>query len=748
MRVRNLSFASRSGSRVVKGLVLLTVLLSICSLSSAQTGTEGTTSKMTQPGAPAGSYSLSGFENVNLYNGNLNFNLPLVKIGGRGKAQSSINLAIDSAKWEVERDPTDSGNSEGPKIRRLANGVFESSELTAAQQMFCDNDSGVTSFPPFDMCLVNLINGSVVNNFDLWTTGMNLPPGGYYFSYWVRESTMPRPGYNPGLMYARTGKLWNTYSTRLFFTASDGTEHELRDQATEGKPIYHPSGSWVSRGQVFLSQDGAGLRFVSSTAINDNTAGQYIDGEHEGKRVSGTLYFPDGTKYEINDGDVSQIKDIDGNKITYTYNVFHKVTSIVDSMGRQVVIGYNNPANDQNDADLIFDTISTQTSSTGWQTIKIYKTKLEKALRSGFSLMTYEQMWGDFTTQQQLPTTIYDPAGVITKVELPDQRVYRLFYTPYNEIARIELPTGGAFEYDFPGPVYQWGTIFRPIIERRVYASGSSANNDHFNSKQKYIRHDPVGTFPDIASKVTVEEYTGSTSTEASHLNSKTDHYFYGLPNMVSHKLYPKWDEGREYKTELFTSNDTLKQRTENQWVNPMTVPWGDIRVGKRTRVKSVTSTIFEGGQSLASKVEYGYDDDSVTNNKIDEWTYDFGVGVPGRLIKHSITSYLQVNIYHNNFNYTDPSIYMLALPESIKLYDVKYNGTETLISQNEIRYDEAPSQSLTCPGTVTGWENPDAGNPPYPAKTRGNPTSTRVWNSTDDNWILTQVELTASVIR
>src|SRR6266851_5790441 len=35
------------------------------------------------PGAPAGSYALSGFDNVNLYNGNLNFSLPLLKIGGR-----------------------------------------------------------------------------------------------------------------------------------------------------------------------------------------------------------------------------------------------------------------------------------------------------------------------------------------------------------------------------------------------------------------------------------------------------------------------------------------------------------------------------------------------------------------------------------------------------------------------------------------------------------------------------------------
>ena len=49
--------------------------------AAAQTGTksatDGTTPLGMTPGAPAGSYALSGFDNVNLYNGHLNFSLPL-----------------------------------------------------------------------------------------------------------------------------------------------------------------------------------------------------------------------------------------------------------------------------------------------------------------------------------------------------------------------------------------------------------------------------------------------------------------------------------------------------------------------------------------------------------------------------------------------------------------------------------------------------------------------------------------------
>ncbi|HEY3104509.1 MAG TPA: hypothetical protein VGJ69_13030, partial [Pyrinomonadaceae bacterium] len=48
--------------------------------------TNGSTPAGLTPGAPAGSYGLSGFDNINLYNGNMNFRLPLISIGGRGAA--------------------------------------------------------------------------------------------------------------------------------------------------------------------------------------------------------------------------------------------------------------------------------------------------------------------------------------------------------------------------------------------------------------------------------------------------------------------------------------------------------------------------------------------------------------------------------------------------------------------------------------------------------------------------------------
>lgn len=53
------------------------------------------------PGTPLGSYALSGFDNINPYNGGLNFHLPLMQTGGRGGVGYTMMLPIEQ-KWRVE----------------------------------------------------------------------------------------------------------------------------------------------------------------------------------------------------------------------------------------------------------------------------------------------------------------------------------------------------------------------------------------------------------------------------------------------------------------------------------------------------------------------------------------------------------------------------------------------------------------------------------------------------------------------
>ena len=79
------------------GLVIVILFKSL----AASTATEGTTPLALTPGSPAGSYPLSGLDHMNLYNGNMSFNLPLMGIGGRGTAGYSINRIIEQ-HWRVD----------------------------------------------------------------------------------------------------------------------------------------------------------------------------------------------------------------------------------------------------------------------------------------------------------------------------------------------------------------------------------------------------------------------------------------------------------------------------------------------------------------------------------------------------------------------------------------------------------------------------------------------------------------------
>src|SRR5215813_6748206 len=87
-------------------VVGLIIILSATALAQSTppantTATAGWTPLALQPGAPAGSYALGDFDNINLFNGHLNFRLPLMQIGGRGRAGYTMMLPIEQ-NWIVQ----------------------------------------------------------------------------------------------------------------------------------------------------------------------------------------------------------------------------------------------------------------------------------------------------------------------------------------------------------------------------------------------------------------------------------------------------------------------------------------------------------------------------------------------------------------------------------------------------------------------------------------------------------------------
>ena len=174
MNTRTDSSTYSNSLQVVNSIIVL-ILLIVCFSNNvkAQGSTDGTTPLGLTPGSPSGTYPLSDFDVVNLFNGTLSFRLPLYQIAGRGVAAYPITLQVEK-KWTVYRhfEP-------GIGYFYYAQGAWWSPAGTA---------SGV---------------GSVQIR-----TGYREQPTGF-----------PVEGL-----------------TRVTFTAPDGTEYEFRDQLTNGQP--------------------------------------------------------------------------------------------------------------------------------------------------------------------------------------------------------------------------------------------------------------------------------------------------------------------------------------------------------------------------------------------------------------------------------------------------------------------------------------------------------------------------------
>ena len=598
-------------------LISLVSTFFLASAAFAQTTsiTDGKTPTGLTPGAPAGSYPLGDFDNINLFNGNLNFRIPLLKIGGRGSAGYTMTLPIEQ-KWIIKK------------------GVFNS--LTGTYPM--------TPNPN-------------------WWHGI-------------------KPGYGPGVLQGRRtgygqypfenycGSVPNVFDqtlTRLTFTMADGTEYELRDQLTNGSPgnVYQVSCDkpGTSRGKIFVTADGSAATFISDTTIYDY---KWLDISTSNRLFypSGYLMLRDGTRYRIDNGYVNWIRDRNGNKVKFDGG------TITDSINRTVTISLDDGA--RNYDEISYSGFPGYAGGAG-RTIRVWYDKLQNRLRSGYSLQTFYQL---FPLNSASTVTTYNPKRV-SKVALPDGRFYQFYYNPYGELARVELPTGGAFEYDWDGITdAQDEVIFRYVIERRVYS-----NSDTCESKTQYLRNGEVKTY----------DGTGT------HLLGLSKHYFEGdaFLSMVEDPARPSainfspWKEGREVKTEVFdivAGSPVLKQKIEHTWQQPgASSTWPLISGQEETsllarpnnpQITETKTTLADTNQ--VAKQTFKYDRYS---NRTDIYEYDFGNLAPGGLIRRSHTDFLTT--HSNGTDYAcnptttcdnsasiDNLIHLRSLPTQQKVFD------------------------------------------------------------------------------
>lgn len=602
----------------------LTTSLSVLALAVvtyAQTSSviTGQTPPGVAPGSPANSYALSGFENINLFNGKLNFHLPLVQIGGRGQAGYTIPLTIEQ-HWNINRD--------------------------------C---SGCAVYGPQDY------------PGDYWWNGID-------------------PGYSPGAMIGRgisevpTSGIfcnanetltWRTL-TRLTFIMPEGTEYELIDYLKGGAPQtvtlacgtgQSPPEQGVSRGKVFVTRDGTAATFISDTTIYDYNYNQNTSETQF--YPSGYLLLKDGTRYRIANGFVKWMRDRNGNAITFTYNAAGTLlTQVQDSVGRRITFGSGGtPCGANNSCSWI--------AYSGFggapRSIKIYRANLgdtfngTRVLRDDYQLplKTTNQLFPEFNNPLDVKYGEYNPSKVAA-VELPDGRQYKFQYNYHGELARVVLPTGGAFEYDWEGAagnetsIFDWGNtygamVYRRVKTRRVYSSGTTLEGvtTYTVSSSATLNGAPNG-------HILVDSKDPS-----GNVLAHEEHYFHGSPldTTGSPYDYPAWNVGLGRQTDYFKADGTtLLRRVVQTWQQgpppsswPSSPGYNPHVVETITTLATASPGLYRVAKQSAIKPNgsAGFDQ---YNNLTDVYEYDFGTAgglgtaVPGSLLRHTHTDFLTTN--------------------------------------------------------------------------------------------------------
>jgi YD repeat-containing protein len=603
----------RKGSSLIWSSIFVIVLTFTCLgflenpvlAQTRETTTDGSTPLGIAPGTPSGSYPLSDLDTVNLYNGGLNFSLPLLKIAGRGGAGYTMMVKIEP-KFAVQKEQ----------------------EFGQPSRYYAD-ESWWIGEPMFSMGRLDVRHG-IKNQYHV-VCGQVAP-----------TETL----------------------TRLTFTAPDGTEYEMRDQRTGGQPD-HPTCAGLNRGTVFTTTDGSSATFISDNDVVDDA----WDGSSE-TYASGYLMLRDGTRFRIDNSLISWMRDRNGNKLTFTYDGSRRLTAVTDSLNHIVTITYGGTYG--------YDQIAFKGFAGADRIVKLYRVALRDALRSGFSELTPTQLFPELDGGGAGPSK-----PIISAIELPNGQKYQFKYNPYGELARVELPTGGAFEYDWAagttdgaasGVISITGNkqIYRRIIERRIYPDGGTGSS--FASRMTYSRPESSTS---NAGYVIADQYNSDGT-----LLTRSYHYFYGSARSSLFQLptqYPGWKDGKEYQTVNYATagtaatqtNTTFAQRAAISWFsgNPDQEPPNDVRV-----VETTTTLLDTNQVSKRTSVNPNNSNDSgfdQYNNQTDVWEYGYGTTAPGGLVRHTHTDYVTAESYTDVFT----GAHIRNLPKQTSVYD--QNGNE-----------------------------------------------------------------------
>jgi RHS repeat-associated protein len=629
-------------------------LIACCAFSSsalAQNSSDrGTPSESKVGQSGASTYARDKIETVNLANGNFSLSIPLATVGGRGSASFTIALSYNSKVWSAQDDPDPASNCQaGATCVKLTH-------HTAMYEKIIDQE-------PY---LQHLGGG--------WT--ITLAPGIKAKMFGIDPLTTgcTSPTHDCGFKYVLT-KMW--------LTLPDGSQVELRDNATDGAPALSPVTNGYhqpteDRGRLWHSFDGSNVTFVRDS---NDTVSSYPDSF----LPSGWVFLPDGTRLRMDAGVCSKIIDSDGNYITISGGTY------TDELGRQATVQTANGTVTVTANGYMGTPDRSMTINTGalgdhlradFNNSAVYP----RPFTTGDAMYDWQGNHYDHMISGSHTDLFSDSEGIIpygpegkdvgaetavTQLNLLDGRSFQFHYNQYGEVAEIIYPGGGVSQVDYYGYVTSICEVRSPIhttLNRRVIQRRSLTDGVKLDATWIYTKG--FGTLNGTNyPTVTVEAHQGN-STDT--LLSSETHFFYSFDaedrpcsGPITGTSDELWNTAKEFRTETQTGSRTVVT-TRNWYQDAFHWPTGSAYLTDHTQPQIANNprvtyedTILEDGKM--KRVEYGYDQfNNVTSIK----EYDFGTeGNPGTLLRETDRQYLgsgttpSLNGYcYTNLNPSDSS--------------------------------------------------------------------------------------------
>jgi len=740
-----------------------------------------------------GTKSLGEFDNINPFNGRLNFTMPLLNITGRGESSINVPLTIENTLWRyyVHYEPhwVDYAGS-GPSWDCSSKVTFAYTTVTIDGQT-----EGGYETSTKDYCSQSSGTGP-----------LRIPLEPYQFHHiFAQNKGNIDPGYGPGVIYGTYESRYQFSSstsyngpptnvpnagigrTTLTFVMPDGSTQEFFDTKTMGRfksySIINGQAVYFSREKNFTTIDGSSTTFISDNPItdNENTSSYpvYYSDPNQMNRYfspSGFILSKNGSKYRVEDGLIKWKIDVNGNKTSYTYTTPanpaepRKISQIKDSLGRTVTFLYNvddNTTAPDGTPYGLRDEINYLSINGTNQKIIITKTDLGNSLRSGFALKKYNELWsvGNSSSANNLFTK-----QVISSVWTADGTVIKFRYDSYGNLARAVYPSGRAVEYDYDagniGQNYQASFMRRRLSEKRLYNDSNDSNSlvNKINFSDVYAPRisgdsSPVSTQP---VQVDIKDKNDT-------LLARTKHYFIGDPLNISqtnrfsrtHGLETDF-VGKEIKKEVINPiSQQVFERTEYLWQYrvPGSRPYYtgappspqntfqdlDQEIPGIDPVLAETKVTIEpyknGGlvkkETIVNPANGNLSIDS-NNNFTDIWAYNYGVGGSLSLAAtHEHIDYLSVNPVNgvnysapsNGLNYAATDLHIRNLQSSRKQYSINQTSGVETEISRKNYLYDEPSYPIQNQGTVSEWVDPQH-------TYRGNVTTVQTWYAEQNQWL------------